>query len=123
MRLSAVICLGLACILICCRRKTVKPSETHTNYGISDIYVDASCNPDSASYHIAYACFVPNSFTPGSDGINDLFYPKTNRATNLEFRIYNHQIHWYTKHWAITYPAGMGWLAESLLLPGFTLIP
>lgn len=33
--------------------------------------------------------FIPNSFTPDGDGMNDIFYPSMNGISSFSLRIYN----------------------------------
>lgn len=75
-------------LLLACH-KDVKPSEIKSEFAISDVYVDSICNPDTASFHIAYSCYLPNTFTPNHDGVNDYFFPKMTGITEYEFKIYN----------------------------------
>ena len=65
----------------------------------------------SIADHLIY---VPNSFTPDEDGLNDLFIPVTTGAIALEMQIYDR---WGKLIWE-TSEMGQGWNGESNL-PGY----
>lgn len=58
-----------------------------------------------------YGYYVPNSFTPNGDGINDVWYPTGNAVdiTNYQLEIYDR---WGERIFASTDP-GMGWNGSS----------
>lgn len=62
--------------------------------------------------------YVPNSFTPNYDGINDIFYPKGDNFSDLEMSIYNRwgQLIYHSNSpigWDGTYSDGSNYLAPD----------
>lgn len=52
-----------------------------TAYQVINVLTEFECNPDAAFY-------VPNSFTPDGDGVNDVFIPKFNNVVEEDYHLY-----------------------------------
>jgi gliding motility-associated-like protein len=64
---------------------TMYYAKAYSEYGCVDsdsVYVRVRCNGDSV--------FIPNTFTPNGDGLNDFFYPRGKGLEHiLSFRVFN----------------------------------
>ncbi len=75
-----------------CSNPIANPYKT-TTYNVN-VYSDKGC-ADSSKATIKVLCdksqiFIPNTFTPNGDGVNDIFYVRGAGITSVEsFRIYN----------------------------------
>jgi len=73
------------------------PSDVSGVYPVSLCVENADGCTDCASYDLVVnetlSLFVPNSFTPNGDGVNDLFkaYASTEHFSNFRMRIFNRQ--------------------------------
>lgn len=81
---------GLSCIN--CAVPVANPVQT-TTYTIN--VADSNTCTNSADITVTVACtaenyFVPNTFSPNGDGMNDVFYPRGRGATRIQsMRIFN----------------------------------
>jgi len=70
------------------------PKETHTYFaGVTD--VNGCSKTDSVIVYVVHTpcananVYVPNAFSPNSDGKNDILYVRSNYVQNLVFTIYD----------------------------------
>lgn len=72
-------------------------SPTHIFYetGVYEVTTSNSCETISKFWSMEFVdcdnyVFVPNSFTPNGDGINDYWFPSFNNASSFEVAVFSH---------------------------------
>ena len=73
---------------ISCLNPTVSPSQT-TSYILSVTDTNGCQNSDTVSIFINGVLYVPNTFTPNNDGINDVFEINGTEINKFELWIFN----------------------------------
>ena len=71
-----------------CLNPIVSPTQT-TTYYVTITDVNGCTNVDSVTVIVDGALYVPNTFTPDGDGINDFFFAQGKEITEFEMLIFN----------------------------------
>jgi len=71
-----------------CLNPTVSPNQT-TSYILSVTDTNGCTNTDTVFIYINGVLYVPNTFTPNNDGINDVFEINGNEIKEFELWIFN----------------------------------
>lgn len=77
---------GLSCIT--CLNPTVNVTQT-TTYTLTVTTPDCGTSKDSITIFIDGILYVPNSFTPNGDGVNDVFYAYGQDIAEFNIQIFN----------------------------------